>query len=288
MQQFDQIGFERNLDNYRPPLHCYYWIRRLQALFFAGDFASAVDASSRARPLLWTLPSIELAEYAFYSALARAALWNSASEDQRPEHLDALAAHCKQLQIWAEHCPANFQDRAELVGAEIARIEGRDLEAARLYEEAIGSARKNGFVQNEGLAHELAAQYYLARGLETAGYAHLRSARNCFDRWGAHGKVKQLDERYPPLQEKRCLCRSGCDRPASRTARRRGCRESFAGTFERDCPSHADREAGTNRGGECRCRAGFVDPDPGPRASESKPKPPRATTESRLRSERQL
>src|SRR5207249_2464418 len=52
-------------------------------------------------------------------------------------------------------------------------------------------------------AHELAARYYLARGLETVGYAYLRSARNCYDRWGALGKVKQLDERYPHLHEER-------------------------------------------------------------------------------------
>ena len=69
--------------------------------------------------------------------------------------------------------------------------------ALRLYEQAIHSAREHGFVQNEGLAHELAAQYCLARNLETAGYAYLRNARNCYDRWGAHGKVKQLDERLP-------------------------------------------------------------------------------------------
>src|SRR5207302_5730349 len=31
--------------------------------------------------------------------------------------------------------------------------------------------------------------------------AYLRSARNCYDRWGALGKVKQLDERYPRLHE---------------------------------------------------------------------------------------
>jgi len=201
--EFDQVEFERNLENYRPMLDLYYWTRRLQALFFAGDFASAVDASLRVRPRLGILPTIEAAEYEFYSALAHAAMWNSAAEHRRPEHLDALAAHRKPLQIWSEHCPENFQDRAELVGAEIARIAGRDLEAARLYEEAIGSARKNGFVQNEGVAHELAAKYYLSHRLETAGYAHLRSARNCFDRWGAHGKVKQLDERYPILQEER-------------------------------------------------------------------------------------
>ena len=87
--------------------------------------------------------------------------------------------------------------------AEIARIEERDSDALRLYEQAIHLARENGFVQNEALAHELAAQYNLAHGLETAGYAHLRNARNCYDRWGAHGKVKHLNERYPRLREER-------------------------------------------------------------------------------------
>ena len=50
---------------------------------------------------------------------------------------------------------------------------------------------------------ELAAQYCLARSLEAAGYAYLRNARNCYDRWGALGKVKQLNERYPRLHEGR-------------------------------------------------------------------------------------
>ncbi len=201
--QFDPIGFERDLHNYPPQMYFCYWNRRLQALYFAGEFASALDASLKARPLLRTLPTSEVAEYEFYSALARAAACASVTEDQRSEYLSALAAHCKLLQIWAEHCPENFQDRAELVGAELARIEGRDMEAACLYEQAIGSARKHGFIQNAGLAHELAARYYLTHRLETAGYAHLRNARNCFDRWGAHGKVKQLDERYPRMQGER-------------------------------------------------------------------------------------
>ncbi|MGH9959181.1 MAG: hypothetical protein ACREBC_18975, partial [Pyrinomonadaceae bacterium] len=65
------------------------------------------------------------------------------------------------------------------------------------------SAREHGFVQNEGLAHELAARFYRARGLDTIGLAYLRNARNCYERWGALGKVKQLDERYPHLHEER-------------------------------------------------------------------------------------
>ena len=49
---------------------CWYWIRKLQARFFAGDYASAIAAASKAQPLLWTSPSFfEAAEYHFYGAL---------------------------------------------------------------------------------------------------------------------------------------------------------------------------------------------------------------------------
>ena len=68
-----------------------------------------------------------------------------------------MAAHHRQLQEWAGHCPENFANRAALVGAEIARLEGRELDAERLYEQAIRSARENGLVHNEAIAYELAA-----------------------------------------------------------------------------------------------------------------------------------
>ena len=84
--------------------------------------------------------------------------------------------------------------------AEIARVEGRELDAERLYEAAIRSARENEFVQNEALANELAARFYAGRGLHTIADAYLRNARYGYLRWGADGKVRQLDEVYPHLK----------------------------------------------------------------------------------------
>src|SRR5262249_53706416 len=101
---------------------------------------------------------------------------------------------------WAVHCPENFANRAALVGAEIARIEGRELDAERLYEDAIRSSAANGFVHNEALACELAARFYSARGLETVAQAFLRNARQGYLRWGAEGKVRDLDRRHPWLR----------------------------------------------------------------------------------------
>ncbi len=201
--EFDESRFEQRLDR-NPRLvvaASRYWIRKLQACVYAGDGASAVAAASKAASLLWTVPSqVELSEYHFYAALGRAARCDTAAAEERPQHLEALVSHLDQIAVWADNCPATFANRAALVGAELARLEGRELDAERLYEEAIRSAREHGFVQNEGLAHELAAGFYAARGFETIAHAYLRNARHCYLRWGALGKVRQLDQRYPRQQ----------------------------------------------------------------------------------------
>ena len=200
--EFEESAFERHLASHpaMASIECWYWIRKQQARFLACDSASAVEASLRARPLLLASPAFEVAEYELYGALAHPACCDSETADQSREHLDALQVHYKQLQIWADNCPENFENRAALVGAEIARIEGRESDAERLYEQAIRSARANGFVHNEALAYEVAGRFYAARGFETFADAYLRNARNCYDRWGATGKVRQLEAQYPQLR----------------------------------------------------------------------------------------
>ena len=73
------------------------------------------------------------------------------------------------------------------------------IDAMRLYEQAIRSARDNGFVHNEAIAYERASEFYAARGFDQFADLYLRNARYCYLRWGADGKVRQLDELYPQL-----------------------------------------------------------------------------------------
>ena len=201
---FDEVRFERHFASL-PDLalpECWYWIRKLQARFFAGDYYSAIDASLNAERLLWTSSTFfEVAEYHFYSALSRAACFDSATGDSRRQHLEALAAHQEQQEKWVRHCPENFENRVALVGAEIARIEGHVLEAEQLYEQAIRSAHSNGFVNNEAIAYEFAARFYAARGFQKFADRYLLEARYCYQRWGADGKVAQLDHLYPHLKK---------------------------------------------------------------------------------------
>ena len=208
--QFDELPIEQRLaDNparsvpsdYKghAPVVVGHWIRTLQARYLAGDYAAAVEAASQVEQV--PERSIQAVEWHFYGALSHAACCDSTTADQRQPHVEAMAAHHRPLAIRAEVSPEHFEPRAALVGAELARVEGREFEALRLYERAIHAARASGFVHHEALGHELAGRFYLQRGFETAGAAHLGHARACYALWGADGKVRQLDERYPHLRQ---------------------------------------------------------------------------------------
>ena len=179
----------------------FYWVRKLQARLLAGDHSSAIDAAVNAQRLLWSAAAnFETAEFQLYGALARAAACEFAPGDMRRQHVEALVGHHKQLEVWSRHNPVTFESRAAIVAAEIARIEGRVLEAQDLYEKAASSAHAQGFVHIEAIAYERAGCFYSARGFEKIAAAYLQEARNCYLRWGAEGKARQLEQSHPNLR----------------------------------------------------------------------------------------
>ena len=239
--QFTERAFEERATSQPAQafLECYYWLRKLQARFFAGDYMSAIDAADRVATWYATSPSLSLfmlekEEYHFYAALARAAPCQPGGLDTYERQRGAFKIHEQHLRSWAENCPQNFEDRAALISAEIARLEGRELDAERLYEAAIKSARASEFVHHEALANELAARFHSTRGFETIANAYLREARSCYLRWGADGKVRQLEQFYPRLrQDERAPGPTGHDRSPRRTARYRYRDPNRASTLRR-------------------------------------------------------
>jgi PAS domain S-box-containing protein len=208
-EQFNELDFETHLAA-NPDLalaECWYWLRKLQACYMAGDPEAAMQAGAKAQQLLWTSYLFyEEAEYCFYDALARAVWCDGVPVDEHAQHLTAMTADHQQLQTWAQQCPENFASRAALVGAEIARVEGRVIEAEALYEQAIRTAQESGFVHIEALANELASRFYAARGLGKIARVYLQDARYGYLRWGADGKVRQLETKYSLLRtEERTL-----------------------------------------------------------------------------------
>jgi len=199
---FDETAFEAQLqtDRTAQPI-CRHLLFKMQARYLSGDYADAMAAMGALHAQAWALSNLPmlLLEYHYYAALTLAAMHDTGAAGERPGWRAQLATHADQLRVWAEHCAPTFADKYALVAAEAARLDGRDGDAMRLYEHAIELAHDNGFAHYQGVAHETAARFYLARGAATAARVHLGEARACFARWGADGKVRQLDARYPQL-----------------------------------------------------------------------------------------
>ncbi len=108
-----------------------------------------------------------------------------------------------QMQVWAQHAPANVLSKYELVEAEYAWVCGRYGDAREHFDAAIALAQKYGYVNEEALAYERAGMFYLARGQPQNARLYLRNARYAYLRWGAMAKVQTLEKHYPTITEKK-------------------------------------------------------------------------------------
>src|ERR1700678_1092710 len=180
----------------------FYHIMKQILAYLDRRFEKALDFAVRAEPVIGAVVAMPIeATYHFLHALTLTALYPRASASQQHDYARVLKTKLEKFELWAHHSPENYRNRHALVSAEVARIEGRDLDAMRFYEEAIRSSREHGFIQNQGIAHELAAQFYAARGFDTIADTYLRHARHCYTRWGATAKVRQLEQHHPRLRE---------------------------------------------------------------------------------------
>ncbi|BDC42544.1 trifunctional serine/threonine-protein kinase/ATP-binding protein/sensor histidine kinase [Paraburkholderia terrae] len=174
-----------------------YWVYRMQRALLFGDLQDAVESHRRADACAHFARSFaERAELPYYGALTLLALPTRNAAQQA-----ALQRHMDQLDVWARACPMNFVARRELVRAEYLRAVGLSNEAGQGYAKAVSHARRHGFTQVEALAAELAARFHAAREEEVPAQAYLNHARGAWQRWGATGKVRQLQADYPDYFE---------------------------------------------------------------------------------------
>jgi predicted ATPase/signal transduction histidine kinase/CheY-like chemotaxis protein/tRNA A-37 threonylcarbamoyl transferase component Bud32 len=135
----------------------------------------------------------------FYYSLSLLAVYPTADSQQQAKYLRQVEQHQEKMQHWAFHAPMNYQHKYELVEAEKARVLGEKDQAIDYYDRAIANAAAQGYIQEEALANELAAEYYLSLGRDKVAKVYMTDAYYNYIRWGANAKVADLEERYPQL-----------------------------------------------------------------------------------------
>ncbi|MBD2730373.1 AAA family ATPase [Nostoc sp. FACHB-892] len=139
------------------------------------------------------------AGYYYYSSIILCNGYSSLTEAERSDVLQQIETNQAQLKIWSESCSENFLHKYLLVEAERSRIAEKYLEAMKLYDCAIAEAKANGYLQEEAIANELTAKFYLELDKEKAAQGYMQEAYYCYARWGAKAKIDDLEKRYPEL-----------------------------------------------------------------------------------------
>ncbi|MBW4491025.1 MAG: AAA family ATPase [Trichocoleus desertorum ATA4-8-CV12] len=197
------VGKSYNEEN-RPPHHeindlmFKMYSQKTFLCYLFSEYSQAVENSTLAESyLIQPIESPAEHFYHLYSSLARLATYSGSSAQVQEEILKKITASQEKLKRAAHYAPMNYLHKYHLVQAETARVLGQWFEAEEFYEQAIQGAKENEYIQEEALAYELAAKFYLSRGREKFAHTYMKEARYCYERWGAIAKVKDLETRYP-------------------------------------------------------------------------------------------
>ncbi|MGE4400762.1 MAG: AAA family ATPase [Desulfobulbus sp.] len=181
-----------------------YQVLKVQLLHLYGRLPEARKAMTAAEGLLgYYSSSVSVPALCFHSSLVLAASYDQASTSVQNEIVATLEHNLARFQLWVAHSPDNFTPLNRLIEAEYARITGKELIAAKLFDQAILEAAARNVMQYEALANETAARFFLHNGLATAAEPYLIRARAGYQRWGAAGKVRQMERQFPWLKENR-------------------------------------------------------------------------------------
>jgi predicted ATPase/signal transduction histidine kinase len=183
--------------NNRILLFIAYLAKTILFYLFKEPKNAVTNASLAAEHAVSVMSMVVDAAHNFYYSLALLAQYSQVSISQQKEYLAIVETNQQQMQKWAFNAPFNFQHKYELVEAEKARLQGQILEAMEYYDRAIAGAKEQGYIQEEALASELAAEFYFSIGRDKFALIYLTQAYYGYIRWGAKSKVKDLESRYP-------------------------------------------------------------------------------------------
>ncbi len=178
-----------------------YIAMKMLLCYLAGEYEEGLAAAKEGRAYLGgVMGMMAVVHYHFYSALTLLARCPAVSASVRRKYFRTIRRCHRKLQRWAQDAPENFEHLVLLVEAESRRVRGAGYEKTiALYEQAIALARQHGFLHDEALANELAGTLWLNQDNEKLAGVYLQEARYAYQRWGAIGKNKALEDAYPHL-----------------------------------------------------------------------------------------
>ncbi|MEE3717893.1 ATP-binding sensor histidine kinase [Tumidithrix elongata RA019] len=180
------------------------YLNKLILHYLFCEYSEAGDVADRVKKLLadGAVGLLVVPVAFFYDSLAKLAIFPTVPKHQKRRILREVSSNQRKMKLWANHAPMNYAHKFHLVEAERDRILGQNSKATDAYDRAIALAQDHGYLQEEALAHELAARFYLNIGKPKIALVYMRDARFAYQKWGAIAKVAHLERLYPQLLDR--------------------------------------------------------------------------------------
>ncbi len=178
----------------------YAYTYKLMLAVLWGNDRAALEYITGIKPYFMAAAgAVHIPVFHFYAALTYLALFPTQPEAEQAQTLLEAQTHQTILHQWAENAPMNHLHKWYLVEAERYRVLGEKAVASEYYDQAIALAKTHQFINEEALANELAAKFYLDWGKQRLAGEYMIEAYYSYIRWGAKAKVADLERRYPQL-----------------------------------------------------------------------------------------
>ena len=97
----------------------------------------------------------------------------------------------------------NFTNKLRLLEAEQKSLTKHHQRAIDLYKASIESARRSGFIHEQGLACEKAGFYYKDKNSDSEkALEYFKQARECYEEWGSRVKVDLVQKEIDDISSK--------------------------------------------------------------------------------------
>jgi len=178
----------------------FFYINKLLLCYLFSDHNHAVEIAAQAEKYLEGIPGqVFVPLFYFYDALSWLSLYPNLEEIEQEAALLRIVSHQNKIAKWADLAPMNYAHKLYLIQAEKYRVLGEKVKAIELYDLAIAEAKDNHYIQEEALANELTAQFYLGWNKEKIAAVYMQEAYYCYAHWGSKAKTDDLEKRYPLL-----------------------------------------------------------------------------------------
>jgi predicted ATPase/DNA-binding CsgD family transcriptional regulator len=169
---------------------------QIEIAYLAGRYREALQWAERGSRVSFLQTRFQTRKQLVYYSFALAALYEEAAVEERRTIRALLAKQLRTMRNLTD-CYGRESSAYLLIVAETRRMDGQPMAGIKQYEEAIVTARREGYRIMEAIACERTAVFYRAQGLLTAADSLLAEACSAYALWGAIAKVRELQKAYP-------------------------------------------------------------------------------------------